>query len=965
VNGTDSYILSCPTWDEFYERTDLLSKSDKGDVFERLVQLYLQNEPEYQTILQDVWLRDEVPPEVRKEIKLEGPDEGIDLIARTRRGQYWSVQAKFIGKRDTPPTLKQLATWQHETWNTCRNINLAYVAHTSSLPIRKRRRLRDTREIGLDRWLSADWSLIRRSLKKRQSVRPKPRRPYRHQAKAIGAAKAHFAREERGRLIMPCATGKSLTAFWIAEALKAKTIVVAVPSLSLIKQTVTDWTREFLAKGQKPDWVCVCSDESVGNLERDEFVGDVYGTGLPTHTDPQAIVEELQASGKKKIVFTTYQSSNRLAEAARLAGITFDLVICDEAHRTVGVQDRTFATLLRNGKLKARRRLFMTATERRVNGSNGDKVFSMDNNEDVYGKRFFNMTFKEAIDQDLISDYKILTYLVTDADVRRTIARNRLLNLGPDLTEAQAREVATGIALKRIFKKYGITHALSFHSSIRRADRFREQQDLLNHMGPKSENYHISSNDSAGKRKLRMDEFRASPRALMTNARCLQEGIDIPAIDCVVFADAKRSSVDIVQATGRAMRKSPGKKCGYILVPIVVPPRMQFNEFAATTAFKQVARILGTLSVSDTRIVDEFRALYYGHISQGKIIKVEGTVPIGMRMSFGKFADAIRTRLWENVARLNWRPFEEARAFVHGLGLKFQPEWYAYRRSAKRPKDIPSCPWAVYANAGWVNWSDWLGNGRYSGPKQSFEDARAFARKLKLRSASEWHTYCRSGQKPNDIPRNPSQVYTKSGWVSWGDWLGHDRFYRGKMRPFKKARALVRGLELKSQKEWFAYCHSGKKPKDIPQSPWTVYRNEWIDMFDWLGESLARRKGYRPFKAARAFVHRLGVKTFKEWCVYCDSGEKPNDIPKIASGPYANDGWIDWADWLGSNHIQPRGKWRPFKKARTFARRLGLQSNQEWRGYCRSGKKPYDIPANPPRPYTKAGWVSWNDWLGT
>ena len=483
MNRTDRYILSCPTWDEFYRRTGSLSEADKGRIFERLVQLYLQTAPEYRTILQDVWLLRDVPPKVRQELKLPLSDEGIDLIARTRRGEYWAVQAKFIGKHDTALGLRKLSTFMHSTWNICRNINLAIVAHTTSLPIRKRKLLRDTREIGLDRWQSADWSLIVRSLKGK-SVRPQPRKPRPDQLRAITAAKKHFIRnkETRGRLIMPCGTGKSLIAFWAAEALKAKTIVVAVPSLGLIQQSVTDWTREFLAKGQKPDWICVCSDESVGNLERDEIVGEVYATGLPTHTDPKKIARELRRPGKTKIVFTTYQSSDQLAAAARLVGAKFDLVIFDEAHRTAGARSNTFATLLRDRTFKTRYRLFMTATERKVDGD--VDVFSMDDNEEVYGTRFFTMTFKEAISLGIISDYKILTVAVSDRQVASLIARNRLLNLHRNLDEAEARAVATGIALKRIYKKYGVKHAISFHASILAADRFRAQQDVLNCLQP-------------------------------------------------------------------------------------------------------------------------------------------------------------------------------------------------------------------------------------------------------------------------------------------------------------------------------------------------------------------------------------------------------------------------------------------------------------------------------------------------
>jgi predicted helicase len=261
---------------------------------------------------------------------------------------------------------------------------------------------------------------------KGKSAAPKARTPKPHQRAAVTAAKTHFVRDRaaRGRLIMPCGTGKSLTAYWIAEALKAKTILVAVPSLALVRQSLTDWTREFLAHGIKPDWLCVCSDETVGNLDRDEFVGEVYDLGLPTHTDAKQIAALLRArSNGPKIVFTTYQSSTKLAAAARKARIKFDLAILDEAHKTVGVQPKTFATLLNEKKIKIRRRVFMTATERVFRGDRSD-VLSMDSDRD-YGKRFFQLSFKEAIKQKIITDYKILTMTVSDGYIRQLIDQNR------------------------------------------------------------------------------------------------------------------------------------------------------------------------------------------------------------------------------------------------------------------------------------------------------------------------------------------------------------------------------------------------------------------------------------------------------------------------------------------------------------------------------------------------------------
>ena len=250
----------------------------------------------------------------------------------------------------------------------------------------------------------------------------------------------------------------------------------------------------------------------------------------------------------------------------------------------------------------------MTATERVLRGKHDD-VLSM-NNEADYGKRFFQLSFKDAIRQKIISDYKILTVVVDDSRVRDVIDENRILNLNSrDLDEAEAQSLASGIALKAAFKKHHMRHAISFHRSIRAAYRYREQQDALNrarYMGPKTTNFHISSKKTAGQRSDILRKFISQKRALMTNARCLTEGVDIPAIDCVAFVDPKQSRVDIVQAAGRALRRSPGKEYGYILLPLIVPAKMDLEEFAETTAFRQIARTITMLSTEDERIADNF-----------------------------------------------------------------------------------------------------------------------------------------------------------------------------------------------------------------------------------------------------------------------------------------------------------------------------------------------------------------------
>ena len=788
MNWQDRFIASCASWSDFWERAKKLpTDREKGAVFERLTQLYLQTTPEYQTELRHVWTLREVPPDVRMRLNLPSRDEGIDLIARTRHGKYWAIQSKFRSQSDRPLNRKELGTFSSLAFNTCSNIDFAIVAHTSSKPVSKRHLMRNTAEIGLDRWQSLDreaWRLIVGKLRGR-SARPDARGPRPHQRAAISAAKTHFVRDgaARGRLIMPCGTGKSLTAYWIAEALKAKTILVAVPSLALVRQSLADWTREFLAHGVKPDWLCVCSDETVGNLERDEFVGEVYDLGLPTHTDPNEIAALLRArSNGPKIVFTTYQSSKNLAAAARKARIMFDLAILDEAHKTVGVHSKPFATLLSDKKIKIRRRLFMTATERIFRGDRED-VLSMDN-EKIYGSRFFQLSFKEAIKQRIIADYKILTMTVSDHYIRQLIDENRILNLNSrDLDEAEAQSIAAGVALKRIYKKHKITHAISFHRSIRAADRFREQQDALNRLrtiGPKTTNLHISSKKTAGERSDLLREFVGHKRALMTNARCLTEGVDVPAIDCVIFADPKQSRIDIVQAAGRALRQYRGKECGYIVVPLVVPEKMGFEEFAETTAFRQVAQTITALSTQDERIADEFRAIEKGRVSSGKIVEIEGDIPVGMKMRLGDFAEAISTRVWESAGRANWRKFKDARDYVRGLRLKSSTEWVDFTNSDQKPNDIPTNPNLVYANDGWAGYGDRLGTGTvatYLRQYRAFKKARAFVRSLRLTSFTEWRAYCRSGKKPDFIPANPNRIYAKDGWAGYERlaWNRHGR----------------------------------------------------------------------------------------------------------------------------------------------------------------------------------------------
>ncbi|MCY3973206.1 MAG: DEAD/DEAH box helicase family protein, partial [Candidatus Dadabacteria bacterium] len=976
------FLSKCRSWEQFVAHAgELETSKQKGDLFEELVRLYLSTCPEYKTQLSDVWLLAGVPRNVARKLNLPKADEGIDLIAKTRSGHFWAIQAKYRSDGKTALNTRDLAKFSQLSFAYCKNINFGVVAHTTDKPVRKKELLGNVAEIGLSRWLELtadDWAAIRAHAKggkhKPAKLKPKP-----HQEAALKKIRGHYLKEEksRGRMIMPCGSGKSLTAFWAAEAIGARTVVLAVPSLILIKQGVRDWMREYVARGKTPDWLCVCSDETVGK-GADSFVSSVYETGIPATTDTAEIAAFLKKrSSVPKVVFTTYQSSPRLAAAAKKTGRTIDLCILDEAHKTVGQKGSAFATLLDDGKMKIKTRLFMTATERVLHGRN-EEVLSMDD-ERIYGPCFYQLTFKEAIEGNVICDYEILTLLITDAEIREIVGGNKLVR--DRLSEGEIHEsapLAAGVALGRVFKERKIRHAVSFHRSIKAADDFRVQQDEISQSGviqKEIENFHISSALSTGERTEIMRDFENAKRSLITNARCLSEGVDVPAIDCVLFADPKQSVVDIVQAAGRAMRKAEGKKKGYILLPIVVPEGLSFEEFAKSTAFKKVASQITALSTQDERIKDYFRAVTEGRRHRkGKIISMSGDVPVGMRISFDEFAKAVETEVWRKAAKVNWREFEEAREYVRGLNFKNQGEWYNHTKISVFPEDIPRSPYQVYKDRGWVGWGDWLGTGNIA-PSQreyrSFGEAREYARSLNLKNQSGWVRHTRITDFPDDIPVNPDRTYKGKGWISMGDWLGTGMVatQQREYRPFEEARQYVRSLGLKNAKEWFKYTKTSDFPKDIPVAVNRIYKGKgWVSMGDWLGTGTIASHliQYRSFQEAREYVRSLNLKSSAGWRKYTKTTGFPHDIPTDPAQAYRDKGWVGFGDWLGTGNIAPsQREYCSFGEAREYARSLRLRSFKEWRRHTKTSDFPDYIPVSPHETYKDKGWVSTGDWLGT
>ncbi|GHP10684.1 hypothetical protein PPROV_000941500 [Pycnococcus provasolii] len=262
------------------------------------------------------------------------------------------------------------------------------------------------------------------------------------------------------------------------------------------------------------------------------------------------------------------------------------------------------------------------------------------------------------------------------------------------------------------------------------------------------------------------------------------------------------------------------------------------------------------------------------------------------------------TAISGKVAR-SFRSFEDARAYVRTLGLKSKKKWEAWYKTDARPYDIPSTPARMYKSSGWTSYGDFLGfaNGKVAGAFRSFADARAYVRTLSLKSKKKWEAWSSSGKRPHDIPANPNVTYASTGWTSYGDFLGYAvGKVAGAFHTFEDARAYVRTLGLKSQKEWEAWSSSGKRPHDIPANPKVTYASTgWTSYGDFLGyaEGQGARGSFRSFEGARTYVRTLGLKSKDAWEAWKRSGARLCDIPGRPDVVYASSGWLSLGDFLG------------------------------------------------------------------
>ena len=641
-------------------RHEAWSERDKGFRFERLMQAYLKTTSLYAGRFEEVWLWSEFPCHDQ----FGGKDIGIDLVAKTFAGEYWAVQCKcyaddkYITKPDVDTFLSTSGKtfevegvehafaqrlWISTTnkWNSAAELTIK-----NQTPQVTRLNLIDLEADDVD------WEKLEQGLYGKAS-RPKPFAIMEHQQKAINCVHEYFKTRDRGKLIMACGTGKTFTSLKIAENETQSNgfVLFLVPSIALLGQTLRAWS----AQADVPiHAVCICSDGQVSQqkIKNDEEGVSVIDLALPASTNTDYILYQLEAirhEGRKgmTVVFSTYQSIEVISRAQQELlkrtkgeyGI-FDLIICDEAHRTTGIslkgtEESAFIKVHDNDFIQAKRRLYMTATPRlytdeaRKKAEESDVVLCSMDDVSLYGDEIYRIGFGEAVEKQLLTDYKVLILAVGDKDITPAL-RDVITNEDGTITVDDASKFVGCInALsKRVLGDEGLIkaadplpmrRAVAFCSTIKASkatarvftdcksaymeDVSAEDKALMVDVVAE----HVDGTMSATERDQKLMWLKGQTEndmecRMLTNARCLSEGVDVPSLDAVVFVSPKNSQVDVVQSVGRVMRRSPGKKYGYIIIPVVIPENVEGDEVLSKHPnFKVVWTVLNALRAHDDR----------------------------------------------------------------------------------------------------------------------------------------------------------------------------------------------------------------------------------------------------------------------------------------------------------------------------------------------------------------------------
>lgn len=634
-------------------RNAAVSEREKGTYFEDLIVAYFKHEPFYADRYSDVWTYKDWALAHGK----DGKDTGIDLVAQERTtGNFCAIQCKFyapdhkIEKKDIDsfmsasgqkPFVNRFIVCTTNHWGD----NAEAMLDNQQIPISKID-LAALEQSVID-WeqYAPDKTLV---IHEKKKLRP-------HQETASKNVLKGLETADRGKLIMACGTGKTFTSLKIAEAQagKGKRVLFMVPSLALLSQTLTEWTQQSETKLHS---FAVCSDVEVGK-KRDKKDDDsvqtfVHELQYPATTDAKKLAEEMtkwHEDDAMSVIFSTYHSIDVISKAQKDYGLpAFDLVICDEAHRTTGQthegdEESAFVRIHNNDFIKAKKRLYMTATPRiyrddaKLKAEGGGVVlYSMDD-EAIYGKDLHVLTFSEAVQRGLLVDYKVIVLTVEEKLVNR-----RLQNILKDENnEVRVDDAAKIVGCWKALSKQGLIESLNEDvkpmqravafcqvidrkksnkvGSLQIASMFQAVVEEYQHTATDEEEKsvqlhcearHVDGGMNASEKEEKIQWLKSKTPEdtcrILSNVRCLSEGVDVPALDAVLFLTARNSQVDVVQSVGRVMRNAPGKTRGYIILPVVIPSGVEPHEaLNDNKTYKVVWQVLQALRSHD----DKFDAI--------------------------------------------------------------------------------------------------------------------------------------------------------------------------------------------------------------------------------------------------------------------------------------------------------------------------------------------------------------------
>jgi superfamily II DNA or RNA helicase len=862
----------------------------RGKQFERIVEWFLTHAPEYQTQLRRVWLWDDWPDRPSQDL-------GIDLVAEAHSGGVWAIQAKAyaseysVTKRDMDSFLAASAS---------RRFSYRLLVATTDRIAANARKTMEQQAIPVGMLLRSDLAssgLNWPASPSRLVAHKAPKKRLRaDQREAVRDVLAGFKLSERGQMIRACGTGKTLTALRVHEQLQAKRTLVLVPSLSLLSQTLRDWT----ANVKEPfEYLAVCSDETVA--DPDAPVASTHDLGIPVTTDANEVGAFLHRRGQR-VIFSTYQSSPQVASAYRKhhKPPAFDLAICDEAHRCAGPASSAFATILDAKKIRAKRRLFMTATPRYFTGriireakEAEFEIASMDD-EATFGPVFHRLTFAQAIERDLLSDYQVVIVGVDDATYRAWAEHGKYVTRdGTKITDA--RTLAGQIGLAKAMRAFDLRRVITFHSRVDMARRFSSEFASVIAWMPSSQRPtgriqadYVSGEMPTGERRRRLSRL-ANPqvreRALLSNARCLAEGVDVPTLDGVAFLDPRRSEVDIVQAVGRAIRKAPDKSVGTIVLPVFIGEGDDAETVLEGSPFQPIWHVMKALRAHDEELADQLDAIRrdLGRQSRpGKRLpsKIKVILPAKLSPDFARAFDA---RLVEQTTA-GWE-------FWFGL-----LEEFAAREGHASPV------------------SDWRENGYRLGQWVNVQGVRHRAneleldRELKLSVLRGWR-WAPFTEKWDEGLAVLKHHVTKTGHARVGESEVFDGFPIGRWVAVQRSVYRSRSRELSPDRV--------KELESLPDWTWKPMDSAWEDGFSSLNGFAVREGHSRVPRHHEEHGFRLGHWVSAQRVAHRGGRLSTERAQRLEGLP----GW----SWEPSEALWERS----FEKLESFAQRTGDASPRQ------------------------------------